>query len=190
MGGAVSYEMARLLSDQGERGGLIGLLDSYNLSAVKNKEARTGGFSFLRQKIGFHLQSLTQMAAKDAVGYLSEKLRMAQETGRGKIASRLKGLMNAVSGAVEEQGAGHFIQEINHQAAQDFVPKPSHLTVTAFSPQKNYDFFPDPNMGWSQVVGDHVEVVNIKANPHAMLIEPHVRAVAEELKQRILRGIL
>ena len=190
MGGAVSYEMARLLSDQGERGGLIGLLDSYNLSAVKNKEARTGGFSFLRQKIGFHLQSLTQMAAKDAVGYLSEKLRMAQEAGRGKIASRLKGLMNAVSGAVEEQGAGHFIQEINHQAAQDFVPKPSHLTVTAFSPQKNYDFFPDPNMGWSQVVGDHVEVVNIKANPHAMLIEPHVRAVAAELKQRILRGIL
>ena len=97
--------------------------------------------------------------------------------------------MNAVNGAVEAQGAEHFIQEINHQAAWDFVPRPSRLIVTAFSPEKNYDFFSDTNMGWSQVVGDHVEVVDIKANPHAMLIEPHVRAVAAELKQRILRRV-
>ena len=65
---------------------------------------------------------------------------------------------------------------------------PSALALTAFSPQKNYDFFSDPNMGWSEVVGEHVEVVDIRANPHAMLIEPHVREVAAELKRRILRG--
>ena len=188
MGGSVSYEMARLLSDQGDQVALIGLLDTYNLSVVKDKGSRADRLSFLRQKIGFHLDNLTQMPAKDAVGYLAEKLRMAQEAGRGKIAARLKGIISAVSGAVEEQGAERFIQEINHQAAWDFVPMPSALALTAFSPQKNYDFFSDPNMGWSQVVGEHVEVVDIKANPHAMLIEPHVREVAAELKRRILRG--
>jgi hypothetical protein len=164
------------------------LLDTYNLSTVRNKESRRDGFSLLRQKIGFHLGNLTHMAAKDAAGYLSEKLRMAQEMGRGKIAARLKGLVNAVTRAEEEQGTEHFIQEINHEAAWNFVPQVSPVSITAFRPQKNYDIFFDPNMGWSQVVGDHLEVVDIKANPHAMLIEPHVQSLAAKLKQRILRN--
>lgn len=190
MGGAVCYEMARILKKQKQPVGMVGLLDSYNLNVVKDAREQGGQISFLKQKIGFHFNNLTQLGAKDAMGYLSEKLRMAKEAGLAKVAARLEQLKGAVNGSMEESGTEQFIQEINHQAGWDFVPEPSDVQLTAFRPKKNYDFFSDPNMGWTPVVGENIEIVATSANPHAMLIEPYVREIAEHMRTRILGGSL
>lgn len=186
MGGSISYEMARLLTLNGDEVSLVALLDTYNLSLVKRPDNRGGRLSALRQKIGFHFDNLKSLGAKDLFGYLGEKLRMAEEAGKGRLAASLKNFRNAIGGAVEEAGAEAFIQEINHQAAWEYSPQPYAGRVTAFSPRKNYDFFPDPMMGWSELVGDKLEMVHLPVNPHAMLINPFAKQVADELRKRIL----
>ncbi len=188
MGGAIAYEMARLIRNEGGKMGLVALLDTYNLSEVKQARQESSRFSVLSQKVGFHLDNLTQLKAKDLFGYLGEKLRMAEESGKGKIAASLKSLKNAVSGAAEETGAEVHIQDINHHAAWEFVPQPLDVGITAFSPRKNYDFFPDPKMGWSDLVKGELEIVELPVNPHAMLIEPCASLLAQELKKRLVRG--
>jgi len=185
MGGAVSYEMARIIRKEGGAVGVVALFDTYNLSMVKQASTHVGRFSALRQKFGFHFQNLTQLGVKDLFGYLSEKLRMAEEAGQGKVAAGLETLKNAVSGAAEDAGAEVYIQEINHQAAWSFVPQPSDVTLTVFSPRKNYDFFPDPKMGWDEITGGHLEVVGLPVLPHAMLIEPYATTLAGEIKNRL-----
>jgi hypothetical protein len=144
-----------------------------------------GRFSFLRQKVGFHLSNLSQLGTRELFGYIGEKLRMAEEAGKSRLAASLKSLKDAVNGAAEEAGAEAFIQEINHEAGWNFVPTPFAGRITVFRPRKNYDFFPDPQMGWTQVVGAGLEVVELPINPHAMLIEPFATRLAAELRTRI-----
>ena len=44
----------------------------------------------------------------------------------------------------------------------------------------------DALMGWGDLVCVGLEIVEVSANPHAMLIEPFVQALARELRSRIL----
>lgn len=183
MGGSVAYEMARLLHEQGQSLGLVALLDTYNFSLVKRKSA----VSFLRQKVTFHLENLMAMRARDLIGYVGEKTRMAKEALIGKMGAQVASLKKKkTDGADQDFGATAFIQEINDQAAINFLPRPliGHLTV--FRPQKQYDFMSDPKMGWGDLVKGHLEVVELPINPHAMLIEPHAKVLARELKSRLL----
>ena len=129
--------------------------------------------------------SWLHFGAKNLFSYFTTKLRMAEKEGADKIAACLQSLKNALTGAAEEAGAEVFIQEINHQAGWEFVPQPLDTAITVFSPRKNYDFFPDPKMGWYETVGDRLEVVKLPVNPHAMLIEPCAGLLANELKKRL-----
>ena len=110
---------------------------------------------------------------------------MAREVGQGKIATHLIKLKNKFKGKEDEPGVEVFIQEINHAAGWGFIPNPYAGDITVFRPQKNYDFFPDPNMGWSALVGGRLEIVELPVNPHAMLIQPCVTRLAAELTIRI-----
>jgi surfactin family lipopeptide synthetase A len=188
MGGAVAYEMARLLLSEKQKIGMVAMLDSYNLNAARALKSRGGTFSFLRQKIGFHFENLGQLNAKELFGYFSEKLRMAEEAGMKKVAARIAKLKNTIKGTEEEYSSETLIQEINHQAAWDYVPGLFNGKVTLFKPQKNYDFFPDPKMGWGDVALGELEVIEIPVNPHAMLLDPYASSLAAALIERITPG--
>jgi amino acid adenylation domain-containing protein len=185
MGGVVAYEMARILRSENQTIGMVAMLDSYNLNAARELKLRARKFSFLRQKIGFHIGNLGQLNARDLFGYFSEKLRMAEEAGLGKLAATIVKLRNRLKGFNGGHSSEIFIQEINHQAAWGYVPGPFNGKVTLFKPQKNYDFFPDPRMGWGDVVLEELEVLEIPVNPHAMLLEPYVESLAVTLTEHI-----
>ena len=51
-------------------------------------------------------------------------------------------------------------------------------------PQVNYYFYPDPQMGWGDLVGD-LHIVELPVNPHAMLVEPYVKILATHLKEEM-----
>lgn len=55
-----------------------------------------------------------------------------------------------------------------------------------FKPKENYHFMSDSLMGWGDLVCVGLEIVELPANPHAMLIEPVVQVLARELRSRIL----
>ena len=58
--------------------------------------------------------------------------------------------------------------------------------MTVFKPKKNYHFMSDSLMGWGDLVCVGLEIVELPANPHAILIEPVVQVLARELRSRIL----
>ena len=57
--------------------------------------------------------------------------------------------------------------------------------LTIFKPQINYEFYPDPNMGWSTLAVGGLDLVELPVNPHAMLVSPFVRALADHLGSRL-----
>jgi len=76
------------------------------------------------------------------------------------------------------------VSEVNDIAASAYRPQPYWGPVTLFKPRVNYDFLPDPRMGWGDLVR-HLEIVELNVNPHAMLVEPYVRLLANELRRRM-----
>jgi len=95
------------------------------------------------------------------------------------VSTKVKG----VSPAVSEIEAS--VQAVNDYAADQYLPKPYPGRLTLFKPQINYEFYPDPSMGWSDLALGGLDIVELPMYPHAMLVEPFVRLLATELKARM-----
>lgn len=179
MGGSIVYEMARLLRTQGDSVGLVALLDTYNFSTAK----ATSGLSLVRQKLQFHFENLITLQPGDLLGYLSEKIRMTRELGIGLLQNQLKKIRGRSDG--QAPLTYQYIQDVNEHAALAFKPQPLPGSLTIFRPRKQYDFLSDPNMGWSDLAKDQLEIVELPLNPHAMLIAPFAKSLAAILNERI-----
>ena len=183
MGGAVAYEMARQLRQKGEEVGLVVLFDSYNLSTVKGPTDGVNHVSSWRQKIGFHLANLLQIGPRHLPSYFFEKFRMAREAALASGERQLRRTRSILDGS---QSAEVVIQKVNDDAVWRYVPQPFDGRLIIFRPQKNYDFMPDPHLGWGELVEGRIDLIQLPVNPHAMLIRPWVNTLAAELKRRLL----
>lgn len=119
------------------------------------------------------------------IGYLQEKIRLGfgGELANLKTsmpgASRADGISRAMSG-IEAR-----VQAINDYAAEHYSPLPYAGRLTLFKPRFNYKFYPDPKMGWGNVTMGGLDMVEVAVNPHSMLVEPYVKILAAQLKERI-----
>jgi len=139
----------------------------------------------VRQKLVFHIGNLAHMRLSSWPGYLSYKLRVARA---GEFASFWKTLSRSKKETVRSPGLPSNeadVQELNDRAAAAYRPKPFGGRVTLFKPRVNYDFYPDPKMGWGDLVTGGLETVELRVNPHAMLVEGYVQELARELRRRL-----
>jgi len=181
LGGTIAYEMAQILRREGEEAPLVAMLDTYNYSLALKVSFR----SFLLQKAKFHLANMSHLRSRDMLQYLREKMRLGfgGELANLKTSmpgsSRADGVSRATSGPEAE------VQAINDYAAEHYDPLPYLGQVTLFKPRFNYKFYPDPSMGWGDLALGGLDIVEVAVNPHSMLLEPHVKVLAAQLKERI-----
>ena len=186
MGGIVAYEMARMLQAVGKEVECIFMLDSYNLSAVHRANDLPTQWGYVKQKMLFHVENLRELKAGQFRGYVREKFRMSVEAIQQAASKHLKPMRGKAVAASGPDFSGATIQAINHKAGWRHRPGLyNNGKVVLFKPKKNYDFFPDPRMGWGDCVNGGLEVVELSANPHGMLINPFVKQLATEIKLRI-----
>lgn len=184
LGGAIVFEMARLLEKQGQQIGLIALLDSFNLAVVDPATEEKRKWELLRQKAVFHLRNIASLGPRQLGAYFFEKLRMAREAAWEAFVAWRKARRSGGRDKTVAAPKGT-IMSINHAAGWAYVPGSLRADVTLFQPQTNYDFMSDPQMGWGSVVQGKLEKVVLSANPHAMLIAPCSTRLAAELKRRL-----
>ena len=97
----------------------------------------------------------------------------------------LRGLFRIRPAATRFPSLHESVHDVNERAAQFYQPKPYAGRVTVFKPKVNYDFYPDRQMGWGDLVTGRLEIVELPVNPHAMLAEPYVQSLADRLKEAI-----
>lgn len=181
LGGTIAYEMARRLRQEGHEVPLVALLDTYNFSRMEQPKL----MHYLWQKLTFHLSTLAHLRLKNWPGYFRNKLRVARD---GELSSLWKTLVSSFGKKATDPDGSSIetsVQAVNDRAAFAYRPMPYEGRVTLFKPEVNYDFYPDPQMGWGEVAVGGLELVELSANPHAMLVEPFVRELAGELQRRL-----
>jgi glutamate-1-semialdehyde aminotransferase/thioesterase domain-containing protein/acyl carrier protein len=181
LGGTVAYEMAQTLHNEGEEVGLVAMLDTYNFSlALKVSFA-----SFLFQKAKFHLANVARLRPGNMFDYLREKIRLGLGGELANLKTSRPGSSEADGVSRATSGAEAKVQAINDYAAEHYNPTPYAGRLTLFKPRFNYKFYPDPQMGWGHLAMDGLDIVEVAVNPHSMLLEPYVKVLAEQLKERI-----
>lgn len=180
MGGTIAYEIAQRLLSKGEEVGIVAMLDTYNF--VKAEKVSFKRFMF--EKLKFHIKNFAQLKPSEMLRYFKEKKRLADDGGWAHIRTEMPGTTLDDSFGRAESGIELSVQTINDHAGDLYIPKPYDGRLTLFKPQKNYSFYSDPKMGWGELVND-LDIVEMPINPHAMLVEPYVETLAQELKARL-----
>jgi amino acid adenylation domain-containing protein len=181
LGGTIAYEIAQRLRCDGHEVALVALLDTYNFGRMK----RPVPFRFVCQKAAFHWGNMRQLPLLDWPGYLSHKMSVARAAEFSSLWRILRGLPRIRPAAARFPSLHESVHDVNERAAQLYQPKPYPGRVTVFKPKVNYDFYPDRQMGWRDLVTGRLEIVELPVNPHAMLAEPYVQSLADRLKEAI-----
>jgi thioesterase domain-containing protein len=186
MGGQIAYEMARIFRQQGHEVSLVALFDSYNSHAIWGEKTFLRRLSILQQKLAFHTSNVSRLKIKEVFKYILEKYRMAGELIRGKAVATLMVFQATLLGRKRDPAIEDYILDNNHKALRTYQPEAYIGRITLFKPERNYDTFSDPNMGWGDLAMGGIEHVELPVNPHAMLVEPYVKNLAAALVDRIV----
>jgi oxalate---CoA ligase len=190
-GGIIAFEMAQQLHAQGEKVGLLVLVDPYLRSLttfLHDFRSRSNPALFhhsmtrgLLHKVDLQLGYLLQRRPKDQLAYVVAKLaRVTIEVGRNlrKIAYR-----DAADAESSLSRALQAVLEANRQALASYIPRvyPGRITLFACSeaPER---FFYDSRWAWSEIAAEGLEVHVVPGNHETVFSEPHVRVVAERLR--------
>jgi phthiocerol/phenolphthiocerol synthesis type-I polyketide synthase E len=187
LGGTIAYEMAQRLRADHHEVALVAMLDTYNFSRMEQPSL----FGYLRQKVRFHFRNVVGLPLRKWPGYFANKFRVARD---GELSSLWKALRNVLerNGTATRHESASIeasVQETNDRAAEVYNPKPYTGRVTLFKPRVNYDFYPDPQMGWGDLVTGGLDIIELPVNPHAMLVEPYVEILADRLREGLDEAI-
>lgn len=182
MGGTIAYEMAQRLQAQGDEVALVAMLDTYNFALM----GKNSGPKAIYQKLKFHLGNFVKLRPTEMWDYVREKIRVARD---GELQNWIGGGVKKSASGSETDVREASVQSVNDAACMAYTPKPYAGALTLFKPQVNYDFYPDPDMGWKDLALEGLHHEELAVNPHAMLVEPYVQDLAQRLKERIERSL-
>jgi amino acid adenylation domain-containing protein len=181
-GGTIAFEMACQLTAKGEEVGLLALLDTYPAGYFKLLAGAGGirqrSIRYLR-KLRSHASNLRQLGPGEKFGYILNKLKYAPEKIRHKLYRRAYKIYKKVGQPLPP--ALKNIEEINFAAVKDYLPQVYSGNAVLFLASDltaDYDLLD----GWRELVAGSIESREISGNHINIIKEPHVRALADQLR--------
>ena len=157
MGGTIALEMAQQLSGQGQRVGLLALLDTYNWRMMKQTFLHDLYFSI--QKLWFSCHHFFSTSSRNRLSSLQARFHeLSNESG---------------------------LAQCNRRAACAYVPKVYSGRVLHVRPARQYARYDRPEMEWDELVTGGLEVFCVPSYPAQLVEEPFVRDLATKLRSCI-----
>jgi thioesterase domain-containing protein/acyl carrier protein len=183
LGGIIAFEMACQLSAQGQKVGLLALLDSYPVGYAKlspDAGALRREAGRIVRRIGSHVSNLRGLSLHEKLLYLIDKAQY----GPIKIKSRA---WQTIYRSYQKAGralprALRDVQEFNWLAARNYVPDLYDGKVTLFWASKDLRASFDLVAGWRVLAKGGMEVHEIPGTHLDIIKEPHVSELAAKLR--------
>jgi len=187
-GGAIAFEMARQLQAAGQRVAFLALFDTWGRPWDLPQAPSGTSLRFLWQRFGFHLAALGRLERGFRFRYFFRKGASAilwiRRTVRGSWESIQTALRRSRDATVER------VHAANRRAAGTYRPLPYRGELVLFrATGLGFTSLDDPHLGWSDVAGVDIEVVEVPGAHRSILREESdVRALAERLHDRLRRA--
>jgi thioesterase domain-containing protein/acyl carrier protein len=188
-GGIIALEMAQQLRAAGEEVALVAMFDTWApgyYDPIRATPTLAGTLAEAYFRAEHHAGALRMLEPDKRRVYLESKLARVLEEVRDtafdwSVRAR-KTYYNATGkplpAAVEEA------QNEMTQALLSYQPRPYHGKITLFrATRQPFGLTPDRTLGWSPVSAGGLEIIDIPCYHAAMISEPRVRILAEELRR-------
>jgi thioesterase domain-containing protein len=172
-GGIVAFEIARQLTERGEKVAFLGLVD---IRCPVIAELATP----FREWIDIQLDRLRKLTIREQFNYIYEKLfKPKSQAYRDEVVATLSDLDLFTPELIE-------VLDCNVQAAKEYQPQVFTGRATLFwSEYQDWYIKKHPTLGWGDLVTDGLEIQRIPGNHTTLMQEPHVRVLAEKLELSI-----
>jgi len=180
--GLLAYETARQLQAQGQEVAQLLLLETVN--PVRMKQYNGWKRLIARTQLKFHLLKfeyayLQQLNSTQTRNYIAG--RTAQKITR--IRQSLRRVLKATKfyPELEDPAAGNPL-DVLYAASAKYRPKPySGPVVLIRSTQRTFGFGHVLDLGWSEILGQNLEICETPGNHYTIYMEPNVDALANKM---------
>lgn len=177
-GGFVAYEMARQLAKDGQKVGLLAILDSLAPSASGYFDALSGWkklcykFRSFKYRVKYHWQNISKLPLNEIYDYFRTKMSRPD-------------LQEVIMGDVEDEEVPDYMLDIinsNIAALRKYTPGEYDGQLVLF---KSMNHGRGVYYGWQELVNGEVEEYFIPGNHRGVLQDPNVEILAHKLSQLI-----
>jgi amino acid adenylation domain-containing protein len=185
-GGTVAFEMARQLSAQGERVGMLGLLDTFVLPDPESpiQSIRISLTSFGR-RARFHIGNLTAVPPARQISYLQQAAKRFRRRIWGRFWRVIVGLRKP--GHVPVEYLVRMVRESNTFAARKYRAAPYDGEVTLFVATDQILKSPFVLIeAWQPLAKGGVREIRVPGDHVTMVREPHVKELAKRLDECLI----
>ena len=172
-GGIVAFDMARQLTEQGEKVAFLGLLDTRCpvIPAISTP---------FREWVGIQIDRIRTQTVKEQFNFFYEKLFNPKAQGyRDEVVATLSDLDIFTPELIK-------VLDCNVQATKEYQPQIFAGKATIFwSEYQNWYIEKHPTLGWGDWLTDGLDMQWVPGNHTSLMQEPHVRVLAEKLKSSI-----
>lgn len=176
-GGTIVFEMAHQLHKQGQKVGLLVMLDTCRPGYSKR-------LPFLL-RIFLHFKNVLQQGPT----YVWQKIAGWREWGTYHLKHRYKRYLNVVHDLPETDKHLSIIgANVEAASVYTFQPYPGRMTLLRTEDKNRDDAVGvqyDPQFGWGEVVTGGVDIHHLPGSHLTFLDEPNVRVLAEKLKDSL-----
>jgi len=166
-GGLVAFEMAQQLRAEGQEVALLALFDSHSPKLLENRP------SFVKA-VRIRLGHLWQLQPQEKLKYIRSLVMWKLNQGDYKSFLQRE-LADSLLPSFE-------VLDSNTQAARNYLPQVYPGSAILFRCRvQEPKFSHDPYLGWSELIGQKLEVYDVPGDHYGMLREPRVRVLAEKL---------
>ena len=191
-GGIVALEMARRLVRSGERVRLLALLDTECPASVGSRLARTlahAGIPGQRiyaawAKVKSQVNMLRRLGPAAYAAHRTSRLRARPRAKDEATAEFFREEGGALTGIDAFSATAQRVIEANVAAQRRFIPRKYPGRVTFFR-ATGVNRIDDSRHLWSMVTGA-LDVIDIPAGHSSIRMDPHVRAVADAIREQLL----
>jgi thioesterase domain-containing protein len=184
MGGVVAFEMARQLSARGREVALLALLDSRIPTAAQRLETEdevaliasfAADLGVSLRRLGLSWRNVRALGEDERLAFVLEEAKAAGAVPREVMPADIRTLF---AGFRE-----------NARAMCAYAPRPLDVRVTLLRAEESSPAAGDDEaMGWEEWARGGVEVLRVPGSHSTMTREPHVRLLAERLRECLRRA--
>jgi aspartate racemase len=179
MGGVVVYEMAQQLHKVGETVGLLVLLETWQPRGPSGQILRRNGTGravgdLIASRLRLYLKEARSRSGRERLKYLLERIKMV-----GEVAAR-RDLFRGDRREFDQQ----IVTNANLRAFHRYKARAySGRAVLFLAEARAVPSEDDPRLAWRRLLAGGAEIYTVPGHDSgSMLDEPHVRALAEQLK--------
>jgi acyl transferase domain-containing protein len=189
LGGCLAYEMAQQIQKLGDEVALTVMIQARHRDYRKYLPSSTRlhrHYFRIVDRLDYEFNNLSKLGYKDKFSYIRQRIDRVVEEVRIRISRNHESLSNKIQKNFPQTMAYTYanVAKKFNNAFWNYYPRPYNGRVVIFrASEQPHGIYPDPTLGWGELIKGEVELYEIPAYHQTIIQEPQAQLLGELLNK-------